>query len=136
MKSLKDKKAANSSKKLKTVRSNLMYIRKTEKMLDKHLDDINSWIKEIQTEKNAQLKMKKALEAGDEVTFTVKDIDPNAETDDQDWDDNDFEEHEEEEHDEEEHEEEEDEDPENVIKKEMRKLEADLHRLQKKISTK
>lgn len=79
MENLKNKKALSIQAKLKTVSKNLFEIRKTEKMIDAHLKEVDEWINEVNKQKRAQLKYKKALEAGDEVTFEVKDVNAEGE---------------------------------------------------------
>jgi prefoldin subunit 5 len=76
---LKDKKAISKEAKLKQVNKNLFELRKTEKMIDAHLNEVNTWINDVKVEKAAQLKYKKALEVGDEVTMEVKNVETGEE---------------------------------------------------------
>ena len=68
-------------KRYKLVLSNLKKIAETMKSLKQFPNTIMKWYNTALKEEKAQLKFKQALETGDEVTFTVEDIDSGADDD-------------------------------------------------------
>ena len=65
----------------KLVLSNLKKIAETMKSLKEFPNTIMKWYNTALKEEKAQLKFKQALETGDEVTFTVEDIESGADDD-------------------------------------------------------
>ena len=62
----------------KKVLSNLKTVAETKKVLSTLPDKVMAWYNQAIKEEKAQLKFKKALEEGDELTITVEDIDSGA----------------------------------------------------------
>jgi len=60
------------------VLSNLKTVAETKKVLSTLPDKVMAWYNQAIKEEKAQLKFKKALEEGDELTITVEDIDSGA----------------------------------------------------------